>query len=172
GQLYGVGSTSRLYTINPQPGAATQVGSAPFTPALSGAEFGIDFNPTVDRIRLVSDTGQNLRLNPDTGAVVGTDSALSFATGDPNEGQTPHVSGAAYTNNFGGATTTTLYDIDYGLDRLVTQNPPNNGTLNTVGALGVDTGKLVGFDIAGNSTAFAALAGPDDSGSRLYTIDL
>src|SRR5205085_361112 len=144
----------------------------PFTPALSGTEFGIDFNPTVDRIRLVSDTGQNLRLNPDTGAVAGTDSALSFATGDPNEGQTPHISGAAYTNNFAGATTTTLYDIDYGLDRLVIQNPPNNGTLNTVGALGVNTGKLVGFDIAGNATAFASLTGTDDSGSRLYTIDL
>src|ERR1041384_839244 len=82
GQLYGVGSTSRLYTINPQTGAATQVGSAPFTPALSGTEFGFDFNPTVDRIRLVSDTGQNLRLNPDTGAVAATD--------------TTHVSGAAY----------------------------------------------------------------------------
>src|SRR5205085_5175654 len=172
GQLYGVGSTSRLYTINPQTGAATQVGSAPFTPALSGTEFGFDFNPTVDRIRLVSDTGQNLRLNPDTGAVAGPDTPLSFATGDPNAGQTPHVSGAAYSNNFAGSTTTTLYDIDYALDSLVIQNPPNNGTLNTVGALGVNTGKLVGFDIAGNATAFASLTGTDDSGSRLYTIDL
>src|SRR6187200_1617188 len=52
-QLYGLGSTSRLYTINLSTGAATAVGP-PFTPALSGTAFGVDFNPTVDRIRITS----------------------------------------------------------------------------------------------------------------------
>src|SRR5678809_1253267 len=45
-QLYGLGSTSRIYTISLSTGAATAVGS-PFTPALSGTAFGFDFNPTV-----------------------------------------------------------------------------------------------------------------------------
>lgn len=183
GQLYGLGSSSRLYTIDAATGIATQVGSAAFAVPLSGTEFGFDFNPTVDRIRIVSDTGQNLRVNPDTGAVVDTDAnapgtqadgALAYAPSpEPNNGQTPRVSGAAYTNNFAGATSTTLYDIDYGLDVLVTQNPPNAGTLNTVGTLGVDASRLVGFDIAGNGgTAFAALTTPTDTVSRLYSIDL
>ena len=104
GQLYLLGSSSRIYVIDPVTGAATAVGAA-FTPALSGTAFGFDFNPTVDRIRVVSDTGQNLRLNPDTGAVAAVDGAL-------NPGA-PHVVGSAYTNNFAGATTTTLYAIDF-----------------------------------------------------------
>jgi WD40 repeat protein len=173
GQLYALGSTSRLYNINPQTGAATAVGSGAFTPALVGNEFGFDFNPTVDRIRVTSDAGQNLRLNPDTGAVAATDTNLAYAATDTNAGATPRVSGVAYTNNAAGATTTTLYDIDYNLDVLATQNPPNNGTLNTVGALGVNTGRFVGFDISqGGGIAFASLSSPDDSVSRLYTLDL
>src|SRR6187200_3326252 len=76
--LYGLGSTSRLYTINTTTGAATQVGSAgAFT--LSGTAFGFDFNPTVDRIRVVGNTGQNLRLNPNDGTLAATDTSLNGA---------------------------------------------------------------------------------------------
>ena len=67
GQLYALGTTSRLYVINPRTGAARQVGATPFIPALAGTSFGFDFNPTVDRIRVTSDAEQNLRLNPDDG---------------------------------------------------------------------------------------------------------
>lgn len=172
GTLYGLGSTSRLYTINTTTGAATQVGSAgAFT--LSGTAFGFDFNPTVDRIRVISNTGQNLRLNPNDGTLTATDTALAYAAGDPNAGATPRAVGAAYTNNFNGATTTTLYDIDSALDILVTQVPPNIGTLNTVGALGFDTSDLVGFDISGISgIAYASLTAPSGNFSQLFTIDL
>src|SRR5207249_1823786 len=56
-QIYGVGSTSRLYTLDPLTGAATQVGTAgAFT--LNGTAFGVDFNPVPDRIRVVSNTEQ------------------------------------------------------------------------------------------------------------------
>src|SRR4051812_42901938 len=61
GQLYGLGNLSNLYVINPATGVATQVGShGGFT--LSGASFAFDFNPVTDRIRVVSNTGQNPRL--------------------------------------------------------------------------------------------------------------
>ena len=113
GQLYALGSQSRLYVVNPVTGVATVVGSG-FTPALSGATFGFDFNPTVDRIRVVSNTGQNFRINPDTGALAATDVAL-------NPGA-PNVVGSAYTNNFAGATVTTLYAIDATTDQLFVQN--------------------------------------------------
>lgn len=175
GQLYGIGSTSRVYTVNPATAVATQVGSGPFTPALSGSEFGVDFNPTVDRIRVVSDSGQNLRLHPDTGAVVFTDTNLNYAMGDPNFGAVPNVVGAAYTNNVAGATTTTLFDIDSALDILATQNPPNSGTLNTVGSLAVDATDLVGLDIftdGAGDRAFAAINSPAQMISRLYAINL
>ena len=70
GQLYGVSNQSRMYIINQNTGVAVAVSATPFTPAISGTQVGFDFNPTVDRIRLVTNTGQNLRLHPETGAVV------------------------------------------------------------------------------------------------------
>ena len=148
-QLYALGSTSRIYTINVSNGAATAVG-APFTPALSGIDVGFDFNPTVDRIRVVTSTGQNLRLNPDNGTVAAIDGTL-------NPGS-PTITGAAYTNNFAGATTTVLYDIDANTDRLVRQDPPNAGGLVDVGALGWNVEGANGFDITGTTgTAYALL---------------
>ncbi|WP_234733276.1 DUF4394 domain-containing protein [Tellurirhabdus bombi] len=163
GQLYALGSTSRLYTINTSSGAATQVGSGPFTPALSGGDYGFDFNPTVDRIRLVSSMGQNLRLNPETGAVGNIDGTLKPGT--------PTVSGAAYTNNFAAATTTTLYDIDSNTDQLLIQAPPNDGVLTVVGSLGIDVSGANGFDIGGTSgTAYAILSANGSTG--IYRINL
>src|SRR6266545_6259856 len=41
-RLYGVGSTSQIYTINLDNGFASPIG-APFTPVLDGTEFGVDF---------------------------------------------------------------------------------------------------------------------------------
>ena len=107
---------------------ATALGAGPFTPSLSGSAFGFDFNPTVDRIRIVSDTGQNLRANPDTGAVVSVDGSLRYAPTDVAAGRDPDVVGAAYTNpDNDPATGTTLFDLDAGPDALVVQAPPNDG---------------------------------------------
>ncbi len=173
GQLYGLGSSSRLYVIDPANGAATAVGAG-FAPPLAGSEFGFDFNPTVDRIRVVGDSGQNLRLHPDTGAVAATDGSLQFAPGDANVGATALVAASAYTNSFAGATNTILYGIDAGLDVLVTQIPPNSGTLNTVGSLGRDVTSVAGFDITPNGAAWAVLntAGAANGNSQLFAIDL
>lgn len=158
GELFGLGSSSRIYVIDTASGVATAVGTGPFTPALNGTAFGFDFNPTVDRIRVVSDAGQNLRLNPVTGAVAATDTTLAFAAADPNFGATPVVVGAAYTNpDRDPATGTTLFDIDSALDILVSQVPPNNGTLNTIGSLGVNANDVAGFDISTANIAYAAI---------------
>jgi hypothetical protein len=163
GQLFALGSSSRVYSINTSNGAATLVGAGPFTPALNGTAFGFDFNPTVDRIRVISNTGQNLRLNPVTGTVAVTDINL-------NPGM-PSVDAAAYTNNFPGSTTTTLYDIDFSTDQLFIQNPPNNGTLVTVGSLGVNAEAANGFDIGGTSgMAYAILT--TGSNTSLFKINL
>ncbi len=163
GALYALGSTSRLYTLNTASGAATGVGTLPFTTLLSGTYFGFDFNPTVDRIRVVSNTGQNLRLNPNDGSLAATDGAL-------NPGN-PSISAAAYTNNFAGATTTILYDIDCGTDKLYRQDPPNNGTLVEVGAIGINIESSNGFDIGSQSgKAWAILTAGGTT--KLYEINL
>ena len=162
GTLYAVSNQSRLFKVNTANGQLTQVGSD-LSPALSGSSFGFDFNPTVDRIRLVSNTGQNLRLHPDLGTVVFTDGILNPGT--------PFVNAAAYTNNIAGATTTTLFVIDSTTDMLYTQNPPNNGTLVPVGSLGVNVEADNGFDIGGNSNNAYALLKVNGVTS-VYTINL
>lgn len=146
GQLYGLGSTSRIYVINPMTGVARMIGAAPFTPALAGTLAAFDFNPTVDRIRVVTNTGQNFRINPETGTTAATDGTIN---GQPGA----MISAVAYNNNYAGATTTTLYDIDPVSNKLFKQDPPNNGTLVSIGLLNLDVEGEGGFDISPNGAA-------------------
>jgi len=172
-QLVAVTNQNKLYAVSRSKRMVTAVGAAPLTPALSGVSFGFDFNPTVDRIRLVSDNGQNLRLQPDAGAVAATDKPLVYKDGGAGAGVAPVVLGSAYNNNVAGATMTTLYAIDTGRDTLVIQAPPNDGVLSTVGALGTNLAGPLGFDISardGGAYVLARRAGR--AGSRLFRIDL
>jgi hypothetical protein len=162
GSLYAISNQSRLFSVNTASGALTVVGTT-FILALTGTSFGFDFNPTVDRIRVVSNTGQNLRLNPDLGVVAAID-------GNLNPG-TPFVSGAAYINSVAGATTTTLFVLDSQTDILYRQDPPNNGTLVMIGNLGINVDAYNGFDIGGNSAIAYALLKVNNI-SAIYTINL
>lgn len=186
--LYALGSSGRLYTLDEDTAAAKAVGE-PFAVRLEGTEFGFDFNPVVDRIRVVSATGQNLRLHPDTGAAVDanadtpglqTDGALTYAAGDAQAGKTPTVVSAAYSYNKANPRITTNYALDAMAGTLVTQGSregvtpavsPNTGSLFTVGSLRQPF-QTAAFDIqAVSDVAFAALnagSGP----SRWVTIDL
>lgn len=156
GLLYGVGSKGSIYKILPATGVATvastlraATGSAnPFT-NLSGANFGVDFNPVADRLRVVSNTGQNLRINVDTGDTI-NDGTIAPASAS--------VSASAYTNAFAGTTTTRLFNLNLATNSLDLQDPPNNGTLVTGAPLGVTTTAVNGFDIdARNNAGYAAL---------------
>jgi hypothetical protein len=170
--LYGVGTDARLYTLNLTTAAATSVSQAPFPVALDGEHFGLDFNPTVDRLRVGSvESEQNLRINPADGTVVAEDTHYAFAVGDVNEGVNPAVGGLAYTNSAVGATTTVLYAIDSNADSLVTLPTPNSGLLTTIGELGVNTVPCLGFDIdPSDGGAYASLA--DNGVSSFYTVNL
>ncbi|MEK7728031.1 MAG: DUF4394 domain-containing protein [candidate division KSB1 bacterium] len=173
GRLFGMSNMNRVYTLDTLSGVAASVGVAAFTPVLNGFAFGFDFNPVPDRIRVHSDAEQDLRLNPNTGSLAGSDSSLTYAGGDANFGINPNIVGTAYTNSVVGASTTTLYAIDSGLDVLVTLPTPNNGSMYTIGALGVNTSNAVGFDITGNDgVAYAALTVAPNIFSSLYFIDL
>lgn len=168
--VYAVGSTNRLYTVNPKTGVATQIGAAGQF-VIAGTSFGFDFNPVPDRIRLVSNSEQNIRINPLTGGLAGTDTVL-----------TPlgNVVAAAYTNSFAGATTTTLYGIDSAAGTLVlvgsvggTPLSPNTGVVTTVGSLGLGTNlnENIGFDISG-VTGVAMATITTGGVSNLYSINL
>ena len=148
GQLFGFSSTGQLYTINNTSGAATRVGNTPVQ--LTDPITAFDFNPTVDRIRLISGSGQNFRLHPETGVVVATDGTINGATN-------ARIAGSAYTNNVSGATSTTLFNIDLTSGQLFRQIPPNDGTQVVVGSLGVTLSGEGGFDIAPNNDFAMAL---------------
>jgi hypothetical protein len=161
GDLYGIGDDNVLYLIDVETGAATAVGTG-IDPAIAGTMVGFDFNPTVDRIRLTTNTGQNLRLNPETGAV-GTnpdtgaatiDGEIGFADDDVNAGAGVAVVGSAYTNSVADAEETQLFIITDANDVLALQDPPNDGVLNTVGELGIDVSQVVGFDITPGGDAY------------------
>lgn len=178
GKLYGFTDTDRIYTINPNTGVATLVSTLnPDNRSFNGGfQSGCDFNPVVDRLRIVGSNNQNFRVNVDTGEIaefapgIRPDRPLAYATRDPNARFGANITAAAYDNSRTGATLTELYGIDYDLDVLVEQDPPNDGTLNTIGSLGFNFAPLAGFDIstdkAGKDNAFAL------SGSTLYTINL
>jgi Domain of unknown function (DUF4394) len=170
--LYGVGTDSRLYTLNLTTAAATSVSQAPFSVALDGEHFGLDFNPMVDRLRVGSvETEQNLRINPADGTLVAQDTPFAYAVGDVNEGVNPALGGLAYTNSVPGATSTVLYGIDSNTNSLVTLASPNSGQLMTVGAVGTNTVPCVGFDIdPSDGGAYAALA--DNGVTSFYTVNL
>jgi Domain of unknown function (DUF4394) len=169
GQLYALGSNSRIYRINKLTGVASFVGA--LTTPLNGTNFGFDFNPVADRIRIVSDTRQDLRVNPMNGAAI-VDGTLTYSAGDVNFGATPTITGAAYIGSFNGTTSTALYDIDSGLNVLVTQNPANSGSLQTVGPLGVNPDHIVGFDHTAASNIAYATMSPVGGTFGFYTVNL
>ena len=170
-------------------GTLTTIG----TPTNCGTDalfFGGDFNPVVDLLRETDRNDGNRRWSPATGTLVATDGTLQYASGDPNSGDNPSVVHVAYTHNFTGAASTTLYGIDVGPSppfnpsnverqaRLVTIGSvgggpvsPNTGQLFTVGSLGLISRNFGGFDIhPGTTLAYAALF--VNGASTLYSIDL
>lgn len=190
GELYGVGNGGGLYRVDPTDGSADKVGA--LTVALQGTSFGVDFNPAANALRVISNTGQNLR-QPFAAIAAGAAQPNTIPDGALNVAGTvaTGVTGAAYTNNdadggpapagqpANGNTGTMLFDIDTARDQLVLQSPPNSGTLGTVGALGFDTSEVVGFDIyselgaAGKAVSNVAIAVLTVNGERgLYAINL
>ncbi|GGV48000.1 hypothetical protein GCM10010495_77230 [Kitasatospora herbaricolor] len=154
GLLYGVGDQGGIYTIDDTTGCATKISQ--LSVALQGTYFGVDFNPAANRLRIVSDTGQNLRHNIDdpNGAPAAGTTAVDGTLTNPavppaTTGTTATgVTGVAYTNNdLDAATATTLFDVDTSNDRVSLQSPANTGTLAPTGRLGVDAGPDAGFDI-------------------------
>lgn len=182
GVLFTLSRSGRVYTINTESGSLTPVGGAPITAAMEGAAFGFDFNPAADRIRVVSNTGQNLRLHPETGALAAVDAPLGYETGDAQAGQKPQLLAAAYTYNKKDEKITTNFAIDGRTGALVRQGSaegaqpvvsPNTGRLFTVGPLGTGPVQDASLDIADTSgAAFAALRHTARGPTRLYLVNL
>lgn len=182
GQLYGLGytgsstgGTAQLYTISTTTGVATPVGSSLSLNLGNTTRVSIDFNPVVDRVRVVSGTGANVRLNPNDGTLAGTDTSLASAL---------LIGGVAYTNNVAGATQTTLYAYDFIGDNIGTIGgingvpSPNTGSFTVVGSTNPPVSSFSadnGFDISA-ATGIAYFSADEANSStaldELYTINL
>jgi hypothetical protein len=190
GELFALGASGQLYKIDVAAARATPVGPPAVLPT-EGFEWAVDFNPTVDRIRVANDAGYNLRLHPDTGAVVDGDpntpevqfdGRLHYDTGDANAGKPPRVVAAAYTYNKINDKLTTNYALDGALGTLVHQGTkegvtpavsPNTGRLYTVGSLGIGPYAHASFDISDlSNTAYAGVRASGALNTRWYRVDL
>ncbi|TVT41919.1 DUF4394 domain-containing protein [Hymenobacter setariae] len=174
------GVNSQLYRLDPSANAAIAIGS-PIRLELGGStdRIGFDFNPTVDRIRVVSTNGANYRLNPNTGGIAATDPTLNSAVSP-----TPTIGSVAYTNSYVGSTATTLYDLDETTGKLYTQNPAtgslSGGTTVTFNNFGIAATSAIDFDIYYNAAANSG-AGANEAylseltaggSSNFYSLDL
>ena len=174
GVLYALSASGRLYTLDTTTARLQPVGTAAPV-ALSGQRFGVDFNPVADRLRVVSDSGQNLRLHPDTGALAASDPALNTPIG-----AALGIAAAAYTYNKANDMLTTNFALDLATGALVRQGSaegmqpvvsPNTGQITVVGALGTGPVDEAAFDIADtNNAALAALR--SQGRTRLFSVDL
>ncbi len=167
--VVGVTSDHRIVTIDLETGAATEVAKMDKTLTLSDAPVVVDFNPAADRLRFMTGT-TNHRVHPDTGAVT-VDGSLAYEDGDMHKGETPNIVAAAYTNSIGKPEKTAMYNIDATIGALIQQTKPNDGTLKSIGKLGLkETPASYAFDIhgeeGGKNTAFLA------AGNMLYTVNL
>ena len=168
GLLYGVTADGSIVTIDPQSGQAAQKSklSEMLKPGIVAT---VDFNPVADRLRIMGSDGTSLRVNVDDGKAT-VDGSHKFKEGDANAGKTPKIVAGAYSNAVKGTQSTMLYNIDATTSSLVTQAPPNDGVLNTVGSLGIKLDGAVGFNIVTSA--------PDKNeawlttGGALYSVDL
>jgi uncharacterized protein DUF4394 len=168
GALYGLAADGTLVTIDPKTGKATVKSKLSETLKLGGTVT-FDFNPAADRLRLMSSEGTSLRINVDDGKVT-VDGSHKFKDGDVNAGKTPKVVAGAYSNSINPKpTATALYNIDATTWTLVSQAPPNDGVLNTIGALGIDVSGPVAFNIVASGDKNDAWL---VTGGTLYSVDL
>ncbi len=165
--VYGVAADGSLVTISLDTGAATEVSKLD-TMLPSGVLASIDFNPMADKLRVMGSDGTNLRVDPTSGKVT-TDGSLAFEPGDTGAAMKPNVIATAYINSFGKPEKTAMYDIDAS-GMFIQQTNPNDGTLKTIGKLGITLGQTVGFDVQttedGANTAWLA------TGGALYKVSM
>jgi hypothetical protein len=158
GRLYGVGNGGGVFVIDTTTAVASFVNE--LTVALAGTNFAVDFNPAADRLRIVSDTGQNLAHNVNPGGTTTANGTLTYVAPPAAAVAAPGITGAAYTNNDlnQASTATTLFDLDTTLDQVVIQSPPGNGILAATGKLGIDAAAVSGLDIYSQLRSSIAIA--------------
>ncbi|MFU8862920.1 MAG: DUF4394 domain-containing protein [Rhodobacterales bacterium] len=168
GQIIAVTSEQAVITLDPATGETTELSQMDTMLPLADMPVIVDVNPVPDRLRFMTGT-TNHRVNMDTGEVT-VDGDLHFDEGDDNAAAAPMIVAVGYTNSFGSPEETAMFDLDAGLNALIRQTAPNDGTLATIGELGVMPNGPLSFDVAGSADGTnTAWMG---TGDALHTVDL
>jgi len=161
------GTQGRIIRIDPTNGAlvriSTLVADGTSTAiSLANISYSIDFNPVVDRLRIIGSDGTNLRADVLTGDTL-VDTKITSNT----------ITGSAYEDSFlSGGRSTRLLTLDVGTDALYLQNPPNAGTQTLVRPLlsGTDFTRVDGYDINPANNAGVAIL-TSGGAQRVYAIN-
>jgi hypothetical protein len=191
GDMYALADSGRIYVIDFQTGEAKLVPNSQPVEYMATGPYGFDFNPAADKLRVVGNKNGNLRLHPETGAIVdfnkadaGTqiDPKLAYAEGDQYEGHLPDIVAAGYTYNPNDSKLTTNYAIDRRNGMLVMQGTkegvtpavsPNLGVLYSVGNLGLGNIRDASMDISDvHNVALAAVLSSQQKETVLVEINL
>jgi WD40 repeat protein len=167
GLLYGVASNGEIYTLDPKSGQSTKR-SKLTAPWKSGITTTIDFDPSGDRLRVMGSNGVNASVNVEDGKVT-LEGSHKYKEGDINAGKIPKIIAGAYIDSTKGVQATALYTIDVTTRSLVAQDPPNEGLLTTIGAVGITLMEPVAFDIVMVGNRNDAML---TSNGILYSVDL
>lgn len=187
-------SQGRVYTLDPNTAVLTLVASLVANPTdttepyagLSGTSFGVDFNPAADALRIISNTGQNLRMFVASNGTDRTAGQVFTDTPLTRTGSTAAFTdtATAYTNTFDGTTSTRQFSIDSTSGSLIQQSNPNGGITVTAAPLFATSSPVTssnGFDIdgrnnvgyailnVGGSTGFYTVAIPDSTATLPQT---
>lgn len=184
---YVVSRTGAIYTIGDDPSNPAQDLLTPVATisgaTLAGTNFGVDFNPRADLLRIVSDTGQNLRVNLQANRLIaGADgvpmarpTGFAFVDGTTRlVSPAPQIVATAY--RAAALNGTFQFALDARDSSLYRVAVPNDGALTRVGALGVTLPAVFeqSLDISGASdtTVLAALRAAGQARSTLYSVNL
>src|SRR4051812_13553883 len=135
GELYVLttdpGNVGRLYVLDAAGAGMTLIGqlaadpadtTSPYGGTLPNTDFGVDFIPQSNLLRVVALSGKNIRVNP-ANALVTTDTDINGSPGPPS------IAGVAFHNNDNDIGTPTIeYGYDFAGDDWGKVDTPNSGT--------------------------------------------
>jgi hypothetical protein len=172
GRIYAMGSTNRLYVVNPITGAALPVASTPFSPPLNGDAFAFAVDTSTNLARSYSSSSQNLSISLTTGQTASTGQPYTYDPNDPGTGTTPVLTALAYAAPpVGSQGVSALYGIDSARSAFIT-SPTQTALIRTIGDLGVKTAGPAGLALTKSGTALAALRATADGNPQLYNLDI
>lgn len=146
GLLYGLSDDGLLYRIEEISGQATLISAQPLDPSPIGKMTGFDYDNLSGELRIITDAGEDLRVDPVTGRVVGI---------GPNT-----LAGRATVNAIGvayepGAAISSLYLIDVMNNRLLWEPKYGQGYYIPIGETGFTFSGEGGLEVYRNQVGYS-----------------